>query len=222
MLKLFSQALIKVSAGIILMAVLLFLPAGTLHFCQAWLLLALLFIPMLFVGTFMLFKAPDLLKRRLDVKEKRSTQQGVIKFSALLFIAAFIIAGLDHRFNWSVTPAWLSYAASAVFLIGYGLYAEVLRENTWLSRTIKVDEKQQVISSGLYGIVRHPMYSATLLMFLSMPLILGSWWAFAILLLYIPIIVCRIFDEEELLRNELNGYSDYCQHLRWRLIPFVW
>ena len=170
----------------------------------------------------MLVKSPDLLQRRLDSKEKRHTQQGVVKYSGLLFVIGFIVAGLDYRWGWSSMPYWLSFSGAALFLIGYAIYGEVMRENIWLSRTIQVEKEQKVISTGLYGIVRHPMYSATLLMFIPIPLILGSWWAMPIFFLYIPIIVRRILDEESLLLNELDGYKEYCANLRWRLIPFIW
>lgn len=221
-LRLLLLALIKGLTGFALMALLLFLPAGTMSYKGAWLLLAILFIPMLLMGIIMSIKSPELLRRRLESKEKRDVQQGVIKYSGLLFIAGFVVAGLDFRFGWSAIPQWVAHGSALLFLVGYAMYAEVLRENVWLSRTVHVENEQEVITTGLYSIVRHPMYTATLFMFLSMPLVLGSWWAALILLLYIPTIVSRILDEEKLLRCELKGYNEYCSRLRWRLIPFVW
>lgn len=220
--KLFVGALVKAVFGFVLMAALLFLPAGTLHYPGGWLLLGVLFIPMLLFGTVLFVKSPELLRRRLDAKEKRSAQKGVVKFSALIFILTFIVAGLDFRYGWSVVPDWVTYSAAVLFLLGYALYAEVMRENIWLSRTIKVESEQQVITTGLYSIVRHPMYSATLLMFLPIPLILGSWWGVPVMLHYVSIIKRRIEDEEKLLRLELKGYSEYCDKLPWRLIPYIW
>ena len=221
-LRLLLLALFKGLAGFALMALLLFLPAGTMGYKGAWLLLGILFIPMLLMGIIMSIKSPELLRRRLESKEKRNVQQGVIKYSGLLFIAGFVVAGLDYRLGWSSMPQLVTYGSALLFLCGYAMYAEVLRENVWLSRTVHVESEQEVITTGLYGIVRHPMYTATLFMFLSMPLVLGSWWAALILLLYVPIIVSRILDEEKLLRCELKGYDEYCSRLRWRLIPFVW
>ena len=184
--------------------------------------MGVLFVPMLILGVVMWFRSPDLLRRRLDSKEKRQTQQGVIKYSGLLFIIGFIVAGLDYRWSWSVVPSWVSYSGVVLFLVGYALYGEVMRENVWLSRTIHVDSEQQVVSTGLYGVVRHPMYTATLLMFLSIPLILGSYVSLIVFLFYIPLLVVRIGDEERLLRSELKGYNEYCNRVRWRLIPYVW
>lgn len=221
-MSLLIKALTKGIVGLLVMILLLFLPAGTLQYEGAWLLLAILFVPMLVMGVVMYLKSPELLQRRLQSKEERTTQQGVIKYSALLFVAGFVVAGLDYRLVWTAVPQWLVGVSALLFLVGYGLYAEVMRENVWLSRTVHVESEQQVISTGLYGIVRHPMYTASLLMFLSMPLVLGSYWAAIIFLFYIPIIVRRIFDEESLLRNELQGYVAYCDKVRWRLIPFIW
>ena len=221
-IRLLLLALSKAIAGWVMMALLLFLPAGTLAYNKAWLLMGLLFIPMLLMGIVMYIKSPELLRRRLESKEKRNVQQGVIKYAGMLFIAGFIVAGLDYRYGWSVVPEWVTCASALLFLAGYGMYAEVMRENVWLSRTVHVESEQEVVTTGLYGIVRHPMYTATLLMFISMPLVLGSWWATLILFLYIPIIVSRILDEEKLLRAELKGYNEYCNHLRWRLIPGMW
>ena len=177
---------------------------------------------MLIMGVAMLAFSPELLARRLNAKESRSTQGSVVRLSGLVFVAGFVVAGLDYRFGWSEVSVVVVAVAVAIFLLSYGLYGEVMRENVWLSRTIEVSEGQSVVSSGLYGIVRHPMYFATLLMFLSMPLVLGSWWSFAVLLLYVPIIVIRTLDEERLLRKELAGYEEYCQKVRWRILPFVW
>ena len=216
------NGLVKYIAGLVIMALLLFLPAGTMHYLGGWRLLLLLFVPMLIFGIVLVIAAPDLLARRLKSKEKRSVQSGIIRFSGLMFIAGFVVAGLDFRFVWSVVPQAVVYTAEALFLISYILYAEVMRENEWLSRTVEVSVGQTVVSTGLYSIVRHPMYTATVLLFLTMPLILGSWWAFAIFLLYIPMIVARIIDEERLLAVELDGYAEYCKCVRWRLLPFVW
>ena len=216
------NGLVKYIAGLVIMALLLFLPAGTMHYLGGWRLLLLLFVPMLIFGIVLVIAAPDLLARRLKSKEKRSVQSGIIRFSGLMFIAGFVVAGLDFRFVWSVVPQAVVYTAEALFLISYILYAEVMRENEWLSRTVEVSVGQTVVSTGLYSIVRHPMYTTTVLLFLTMPLILGSWWAFAIFMLYIPMIVARIIDEERLLAVELNGYAEYCKCVRWRLLPFVW
>ena len=216
------NGLVKYIAGLVIMALLLFLPAGTMHYLGGWRLLLLLFVPMLIFGIVLVIAAPDLLARRLKSKEKRSVQSGIIRFSGLMFIAGFVVAGLDFRFVWSVVPQAVVYTAEALFLISYILYAEVMRENEWLSRTVEVSVGQRVVSTGLYSIVRHPMYTTTVLLFLTMPLILGSWWAFTIFLLYIPMIVARIIDEERLLAVELDGYAEYCKCVRWRLLPFVW
>lgn len=220
--KLFVGALVKAVVGFVLMAALLFLPAGTLHYSGGWLLLGVLFIPMLLFGTVLFVKSPELLRRRLDANEKRSAQKDVVKFSGLIFILTFIVAGLDFRYGWSVVPDWVRYSAAVLFLLGYVLYAEVMRENMWLSRSVKVEQGQQVITTGLYGVVRHPMYSATLLMFLPIPLILGSWWGVPVMWHYVLIIKRRILDEEKLLRLELKGYSEYCDKIPWRLIPYLW
>ncbi|MBQ2046299.1 MAG: isoprenylcysteine carboxylmethyltransferase family protein [Muribaculaceae bacterium] len=220
--KLLLNAAIKGIMGCVIVALLIFIPAGTFDFNNGWLLMGILFIPMLIMGIVMWLWCPDLLRRRLDSKEKRNTQQGVVKFSGLLFIIGFVIAGLDYRLGWSSIPNWVSLCGAALFLIGYALYGEVMRENMWLSRTIHVEDDQKVVTTGLYSIVRHPMYTATLLMFLPVPIILGSWWAIPIFSLYIPIIIRRILDEESLLLNDLSGYTEYCNKLRWRLIPFVW
>lgn len=220
--KLFLQALVKFFCGVIAVGVLLFLPAGTLWWLNGWVFMGILFIPMFCAGIVMMFKNPELLKKRLNAKEKQSEQQLVVKLSGLMFIAGFITAGLDFRFRWTTPPLWLSWAASAVFLLAYILYAEVLRENTYLSRTVEVQENQKVIDTGLYGIVRHPMYSVTLLLFLSMPLVLGSVISFVIFLAYPVIIVKRIRNEEKILEAELSGYAEYKKKIRYRLIPFIW
>lgn len=220
--KLFLQALAKFSCGVIAVGVLLFLPAGTLWWLNGWVFMGILFIPMFCAGIVMMFKNPELLKKRLNSKEKQTEQQLVVKLSGLMFIAGFIAAGLDFRFRWTTPPLWLSWAASAVFLLAYILYAEVLRENTYLSRTVEVQENQKVIDTGLYGIVRHPMYSVTLLLFLSMPLVLGSVVSFVIFLAYPLIIVKRIRNEEKVLEAELEGYTEYKKKVRYRLIPFIW
>ncbi len=220
--KLFAQAIIKFVLGFLLVGVLVFLPAGSLAFFNGWLFMGILFVPMFIAGIVMMFKNPALLKKRLDAKEKQSDQSLVVKLSGLMFLLGFIVAGLDFRFSWFALPKGVSIGAAAVFLIAYALYAEVLRENTYLSRTIQVQENQQVISSGLYGMVRHPMYSATVLLFLAMPLILGSLFSFVIFLAYPFIIAKRIKGEEKLLENELEGYREYKRKVKYRLIPFVW
>ena len=219
---LFVQAIVKFSLGVVLVGVLLFLPAGTLDYPGGWLLMAILFIPMFAAGLVMMRKNPDLLKKRLHAKEKQSEQSTVVKLSGLMFLAGFIVAGLDFRFRWLPLPGWVPYAAAAAFLLAYLLYAEVLRENTYLSRTIEVQEGQTVIDTGLYGIVRHPMYSATLLLFLSMPLVLGSLLSFLCFLAYPLIIAKRIRNEEEVLKAGLPGYAEYLQRVKWRLLPLIW
>ena len=220
--KLFFEALIKFSLGTILVGLLIFLPAGTFSYFNGWLLMAILFIPMFLAGIVMMFKNPYLLKTRLDAKEKQNEQSLVVKLSGLMFLAGFIVAGLGFRFNWFVLPKSISIGAAVVFIFAYILYAEVMRENTYLSRTIEVQENQKVIDTGLYGIVRHPMYSVTLLLFLSMPLVLGSVYSFLIFLVYPFIIAKRIKHEEEFLEKELLGYSEYKQKVKYRLIPFIW
>ena len=220
--KLFSQAIVKFLSGLLLVGLLLFLPAGTFAFWQAWLLMGILFVPMFLAGLVMMQKSPALLRKRLDAREAQSEQRAVIALSGLMFLAAFIVAGLNFRFSWIVLPAWVSYVSAVVFLLAYGLYAEVLRENVWLSRTVEVQENQKVIDTGLYGLVRHPMYMSTLLLFLSMPLVLGSVISLAIMLVYIPIIAKRIRNEEQVLENGLEGYTDYKKRVRYKVIPFVW
>ncbi len=220
--KLFRQALIKFFAGLLMISLLLFIPAGTCSFWQAWLLIGILFIPMFIAGLVMMKKCPELLRKRLNVKEEQTEQKEVIVLSGLMFLAAFIAAGLQFRFKWLMLPDWISYAAAVIFLLAYALYAEVLRENAYLSRTVEVQENQKVIDTGLYGVVRHPMYMSTLLLFLSMPLVLGSVISFVIMLLYIPIISKRIRNEEQVLERGLEGYMDYEKRVRYRVIPFVW
>ena len=220
--ELFRQAIIKFLSGLLLVGLLLFLPAGTWDFWQAWLFLGILFIPMFFAGIFMMKKSPDLLRKRLNVKETEADQKQVILMSGLMFLAAFLVAGFNRRFGWLILPEWVSFAAAAVFLSAYALYAEVLRENAYLSRTVEVQKDQKVINTGLYGIVRHPMYMTTLLLFLSMPLVLGSAISFLILLLYIPIIGKRIRNEEKVLEQGLEGYSAYKEKVRYKVIPFIW
>ena len=216
------SGLIKYIAGLLLMALLLFLPAGSVYYSGGWLLLLSLFVPMFIFGVVLVVAAPELLAKRLNSKEKRDKQGAIVRLSGLMFVAGFVVAGLDFRYGWSAVPEAVVYSSVALFLLSYLLYAEVMRENAWLSRTIEVSENQKVVSTGLYGIVRHPMYTATVVLFLSMPLILGSWWAFGVFLLYIPMIVARIIDEERLLAAELDGYAEYCTQVRWRLLPFVW
>ena len=221
-LKLFTQAIFKFLGGLLIVGLLLFLPAGTFVWRQAWLLLGILFVPMFIAGLIMMKRAPDLLRKRLDVKEEEKEQKTVIVLSGLMFLAAFIVAGLNFRFRWIVLPVWVSWAAAVLFLLAYVLYAEVLRENVWLSRTVEVQENQKVVDTGLYGIVRHPMYMTTLLLFLSMPLVLGSIISFVIMLLYIPIIAKRIRNEEQVLEGGLEGYAEYKKRIRYKVIPFVW
>ena len=209
-------------SGLILVGLLLFLPAGTFAYPQGWLLMGILFVPMFIAGLIMMKKSPELLRKRLNVKEEQAEQKTVILLSGLMFLASFIIAGLNFRFGWIRLPLWVSYAAALLFLAGYVLYAEVLRENVWLSRTVEVQENQKVIDTGLYGIVRHPMYMSTLILFLAMPLVLGSVISFVIMLLYIPIIAKRIRNEEQVLENGLEGYTEYRKRIRYKVIPFVW
>ena len=217
-----AEAVLKFGLGIVLAAALVFLPAGTLRFPHGWLFMAVLFLPMLAAGIVLLRKRPQLLEQRLKQKEQQREQSLVVKLSGLMFLVGFILAGLDFRFGWTSLPDWISYAAAGLFLLAYLLYAEVLRENPWLSRTVEVQEHQTVVDTGLYGIVRHPMYSATLLLFLSMPLILGSLVSFMVFLVYPLIIAKRIQGEEQLLKQEMAGYEDYCQKVRWRLLPYIW
>ena len=221
-MRLFVSALVKFLIGLLLVGLLIFLPAGTLAYPGGILFLCLLFIPMLVMGIVMLARARDLLAKRLDAKEKQAAQKGVQSLSGLVFIAGFVLAGLDFRFSWSNVPLPVVIAASVIFLVGYGLYAEVMRENAYLSRTVKVEEGQTVVSTGLYGIIRHPMYTASILMFLSIPLIMGSWYALLPFAFYPVLMVIRIKDEEKLLTAELQGYAEYKTKVKYRLIPFIW
>ena len=221
-MKLFLQALAKFIIGLLLVGALLFLPAGTFYYPNAWLFIALLFVPMLILGIVLFFKAPELLKKRLGAKEQEDTQKTVLALSALLFIGGFVVAGLDHRFDWSIVPTWVIIAASIVLLISYALYAEVMRENAYLSRTVEVQENQQVVDTGLYGLARHPMYAVTLWLFLSIPVVLGSWWALLCFLPYAAVFVIRILNEEKVLSEGLAGYTEYKKKVKYRLIPFIW
>ena len=220
--RLFGQAMAKFFAGLLFVAVPLFVSAGTLRWPQAWLLQGILFVPMFAAGILMMLKNPALLEKRLHGREEQGEQRTVIAVSGVMFLSAFIVAGLNFRFRWTALPPWVSWAAAAVFLLGYGLYAEVLRENTYLSRTVEVQQDQKVIDTGLYGVVRHPMYMATLLLFLSMPLVLGSLPSFVILLIYPALIVKRIRYEEQVLTQGLEGYRAYKARVKYRMIPFLW
>ena len=221
-MRLLIEALTKFASGLLLVGLLIFLPAGTLVYTYGWLLVGLLFGPMLIAGFVMLAKSPEFLKKRLDAKEKQGTQKGVVAFSGLMFVVGFVVAGLDFRFGWSTMPTWVVITASVLFLVAYALYAEVMRENAYLSRTIKVEEGQTVVDTGMYGIVRHPMYAVTILLFLMIPLVLGSWYALIAFAFYPAIIIVRLKDEEELLTRELPGYSEYKQKVKYRIVPFVW
>lgn len=220
--KLLVNALVKFVCGILLMGLVLFLPAGTFYYPNAWMFIALLFIPMLFLGAVLFLKAPELLRKRLNSKEKENAQVGIVAASALMFVGAFVAAGLDFRFGWTVVPTWLVALAAAAQFASYGLYAEVMRENAYLSRTVEVQENQKVVDTGLYGVIRHPMYTATILLYLAMPIVLGSWIAFVIMLCYPVIIIFRIRNEEKVLEQGLAGYKEYKQKVKYRLIPFIW
>ncbi len=220
--KLFISAITKFLLGVLLVGLLIFLPAGTFEYIQGWIFMAILFVPMFGAGIVMMIKNPGLLASRLDAKEKRGKQSAVVKLSGLMFLCGFIVAGLGVRFGWFMLPMPICILAATLFIIAYIIYAEVLRENTYLSRTIEVQEGQKVIDTGLYGVVRHPMYSATLLLFLSMPLVLGSVWSFLIFLAYPFIIAARLKDEEKFLEEELEGYREYKEKVKYRLIPFIW
>ena len=221
-MKLLIEALTKFTCGLLLVGLLIFLPAGTLGYAYGWLLIGLLFGPMLIAGLVMLTKNPEFLKKRLDAKEKQGTQKGVVAISGLMFVIGFVVAGLDFRFGWSAMPTWVVITASVLFLTAYALYAEVMRENAYLSRTVKVENGQTVVDTGLYGIVRHPMYAVTILLFLMIPLVLGSWYALIVFAFYPAIIVVRLKDEEELLSRELPGYEAYQQKVKYRLFPYIW
>ena len=221
-MKLLVSALSKFIFGLLFVGLLLFLPAGTIHFHNAWLFIVLLFVPILILGVVLFIKSPDLLKKRLNAKEKEKTQKSVVGISALLFLLGFVVAGLDYRFNLSTVPKYVVIIASAILLISYALYAEVMRENVYLSRTIEVQENQKVIDKGLYKIVRHPMYAVTIWLFLSIPLVLGSWYSLICFIPYIPVIIVRIINEEKVLEKSLDGYTDYKKRTKYRLIPFIW
>ena len=220
--KLFFQAIAKFFFGLLLIGLLLFVPAGTIAFPNAWLFIGILFVPMLIAGIVMMIRDPELLKKRLNAKEKEKEQKAVLILSGMMFLAAFITAGLNFRFGWIILPNWLIYLAVGIFLAAYLMYAEVLRENVYLSRTVEIQDDQKVIDTGLYGIVRHPMYCSTLFLFLSMGIVLGSLFSFLILLFYIPIIVLRIRNEEKVLKCGLKGYDEYCKKVKYRLVPFIW
>lgn len=220
--KLLISALTKYLAGLLLMGLLLFLPAGTWNYPGGWLFCGLLFVPMFFLGIVLFIKAPTLLEKRLRNRESQTEQKQVVGLSALMFVGGFVLAGLDFRFGWTTVPTWMVIIASILLLASYGLYAEVMRENTWLSRTVEVQDGQTVVDSGLYGIVRHPMYAVTTLLFLSMPLVLGSWISFVTFLIYPALMVKRIKNEEALLEAELPGYRDYQKKVRYRMVPFLW
>lgn len=220
--KLFLQALTKFFIGLLLFGLLLFMPAGTIKYPNGWLLIAVLFIPMFIAGIVLMIKNPALLQKRLNAKEEEGEQKAVVAFSGIMFLASFIVAGLNFRFKWIMLPNWAVIIGTVVFLLAYVMYAEVLRENTYLSRTVEVQENQKVIDTGLYGIVRHPMYSATLFLFLSMGIILGSPISVAILLFYIPIIAKRMKNEEKVLEEGLEGYAEYKTRVKYKVIPFIW
>lgn len=221
-MKLLVQALVKYVCGLIMVGLLIFLPAGSGLYGKGWLLLGLLFGPMLIAGFVMFFKSPEFLAKRLDAKEKQAAQRGVLALSGLMFIGGFVIAGLDYRFGWSRMPMAVTVIGSVLFLAAYGLYAEVMRENAYLSRTIKVEEGQKVVDTGLYAIVRHPMYIATILLFLMIPVVLGSWYALIVFAAYPAIIIIRLKDEEDLLTRELPGYAVYKEKVKYRILPLIW
>lgn len=221
-MKLLVNALLKFVSGLAAVGLLLFLPAGTLRYWNAWLFSALMFLPMLMVGILLFLKAPELLEKRLNTREQEGTQKAVVALSALMFCLGFVLAGLDFRFGWSHMPTWLVAAAAVLQLVSYGLYAEVMRENAYLSRTVEIQEHQKVIDTGLYGVVRHPMYLAVTLLFLTIPLVLGSWPCFVLFLCTPALLVLRIRNEEQVLERGLPGYTEYQQRVRWRLIPFIW
>ena len=221
-LKLVIGALIKFLCGVLLVGLLIFLPAGDLSYKNGWLFIGLLFVPMLILGAVLLIRSPELLQKRLNAKETDRTEQGVVKAAALIFIVGFVVAGLDYRFGWSQAPRPVVLAAAVVLLVSYALYAEVMRENAYLSRTVEIQEGQKVIDTGLYGVVRHPMYAVTLWLFFSIPLVLGSFWALLCFLPYGAVIAVRIVHEEKLLEASLSGYTEYKKRVRYRLIPLIW
>ena len=220
--KLFIQAITKFVFGFLIIGLLLFIPAGTLNYWNAWLFICILFVPMLIVGIILMIKSPDLLRKRLNSKEKESKQEILLLLSGVMFISGFVVSGLNYRFEWIILPKWIVFMATIIFLLAYVLYVEVLRENMYLSRIIEVQENQKVIDTGLYGIVRHPMYLSTLLLFLSIPLVLGSLFSFLIFMVYPLIIVKRIKNEEKVLEQGLKGYLEYKKKVKYRLIPFIW
>ena len=220
--KLFFQALTKFLLGAIILGLFIFLPAGSFHYWQGWLMMGILFVSMFVAGLILMVKNPELLRKRLSAKEDEKEQKTVVALSAVMFVAAFVVAGLNWRFQWLVLPDWTVWLAAALFLFGYILYAEVLRENTYLSRTVEVQEHQEVIDTGLYGIVRHPMYMSTTILFLVMPLVLASPISFLIMLLYIPLIAKRIRNEEAVLEQGLKGYREYKQRVKYKVIPYIW
>ena len=220
--KLFAQAIVKYLAGVVLVGALLFIPAGTLAWPEGWLFMGILFVPIFIAGLVMMKKNPELLRKRLSAKEEQKEQQDMVKLSGLMFLAAFILAGLNFRFRWIVLPGWIPWTAAAIFLLAYALYAEVMKENAYLSRTVEVQEGQKVVDTGLYGIVRHPMYMSTLFLFLAMPLVLGSLISVLIMLAYIPLIARRIRNEEQVLEEGLEGYREYKQKVKHKVIPFIW
>ncbi len=221
-MKLLIKALTKFIAGLALVGVLIFLPAGSFGYANGWLFMGLLFIPMLILGVVLYIKAPELLEKRLNAKEEQGTQKVVVLFSGLFFIAGFVVAGLDFRFGWSLVPVWVLVVASVVLLVSYALYAEVMRENAYLSRTVEVQENQKVIDTGLYGVVRHPMYAVTVWLFISIPVVLGSWWSVICFVPYVAVIIARISNEEKVLEAGLEGYAEYKKRVKYRLIPFIW
>ena len=221
-MKLLLNALAKYVAGLLLVGLLVFVPAGDFLFFNGWLFIGLLFVPMLILGIVLLCKSPELLQKRLNAKESEKTQKGVVAVSGLLFVAGFVVAGLDYRFGWSVMPLPVVIVAAVILLIAYALYAEVMRENAYLSRTIEVQEHQTVVDTGLYGIVRHPMYAVTLWLFLAIPVVLGSWWALLCFLPYVLVIIVRIQNEEAVLETGLDGYAEYKKRVKYRILPFIW
>ena len=222
MQKLILSALAKFTVGLAFVIALLFIPAGSFRYANGWLFIGLLFIPMLILGIVLLIKSPKLLEKRIDAKEKEATQKGVLAVSALLFVGGFVVAGLDYRFGWSYVPVWAVIAASVILLVSYALYAEVMRENTYLSRTVEIQDGQRVVDTGLYGIVRHPMYAVTIWLFLSIPVVLGSWWSLLCFLPYVAVIAVRILNEEKVLEQGLEGYTEYKRRVKYRILPFVW
>ena len=221
-MKLLFRALVKFIIGLLLVGALLFLPAQSFSYFNAWLFIGLLFVPMIILGIVLFIKAPSLLEKRIGVKEKRGTQKGVVAVSALMFVGGFVVASLDFRFGWSSVPTWAVVIASAVLLVSYGFYAEVMRENAYLSRSVELQKGQKVVDTGLYSIVRHPMYAVTLWLFLAIPVVLGSWWSLLCFSPYPVVIIVRIVNEEKLLEAGLDGYADYKKRVKYRLIPFIW